>query len=70
MLLLNILKKCCVCGKKLNPTHIAMNLKLSGRNMKEDKMMCKEHLCNDCGTTHTRYNDMIAEFRDSVCNLF
>ena len=70
MLLLNILKKCCVCGKKLNPTHIAMNLKLSGRNMKEDKMMCKEHLCESYGIASKEYDEKIVQFRDGGCNLF
>ena len=69
MSLLNILKKCCVCGKKLNPTHIAMNLKLSGRNMKEDKMMCKEHLCNDCGYENDRDYNAAMNIRDCGTRL-
>lgn len=63
-------KKCCVCDKKLNPTHVAMNLKLYGRNMKEDKMMCKEHLCQEYGITNNQYDKMIVNFRDGGCDLF
>lgn len=63
-------KKCSVCDKKLNPTHIGMNLKIYGRNMKIEEMKCKEHLCEENDLTSNQYNDMIVEFRDGGCNLF
>lgn len=63
-------KKCSVCNKKLNPTHIGMNLKIYGRNMKIEEMKCKEHLCEENDLTSNQYNDMIVEFRDGGCNLF
>lgn len=63
-------KKCCKCGKKLNPTDVAMNLKLFGREMDNSKMMCKVHLCEEYDIESKKYNDMIVEFRDGGCNLF
>lgn len=63
-------KKCSICNKKLNPTHIGMNLKIYGRNMKIEEMKCKKHLCEENGLTSNQYNNMVVEFRDGGCNLF
>lgn len=66
-------KQKCSCGKTLNPTEIAMYLKLYGRyeNQIDDRdYLCKKCLCKDRNITTKEYNEKSIEFRDSGCNLF
>lgn len=65
--------KTCPCGKKLNPTEIAMFLKLFGRyeNQEDNRQyLCKKCLCQKLNITTNEYKEMIIKFRDEGCNLF
>lgn len=63
----------CECGKKMNPTEIAMFYKLYGRyegmeDMRKPK--CKKCVCEDMGITSKEYQTMYLDFRENGCNLF
>lgn len=64
----------CECGKRLNPTEIAMYLKVYGRfeNVAEDnrKYLCKKCMCNELGIKPKEYQARYLEFREGGCNLF
>lgn len=63
----------CPCGKKLNPTEIAMFFKTQGRleNQEDNRdILCKSCLCDKMGWTKTQYKEKRIEFQDSGCNLF
>ena len=67
-------KNTCSCGKHLNPTEIAMYLKLYGRYeyIEEDERtyLCKKCLCNDQDIKAKEYTEMTIKFLDQGCNLF
>lgn len=64
-------KKCHICGKSIgNPDIISMNLKMLGRNMDLDKLMCKKHLCEFLGINQKQYTAKVVQFRNSECDLF
>ena len=63
-------QKECQCGKKLNPTEVAMNLKIYGRNMDELKMECKKCFCSTNQIKPKDYNDRMIDFLNDDCNLF
>lgn len=64
----------CDCGKKLNPTEIAMYLKMYGRydgvELDERKYMCKKCMCKELGIKPKEYQAKYLEFREGGCNLF
>lgn len=63
----------CSCGKKLNPTEIAMFFKTQGRLENEEDnriVLCKSCLCDKLGWTKTEYKEKRIEFQESGCNLF
>lgn len=59
-----------VCNKKLNPTEVAMNLKIYGRGMDVSKMQCKKCMCNANGWAKKQYQEKAIEFINQGCNLF
>ena len=63
-------QKCCECNKNLNPTDIAMNLKLFGRNIDMNKAKCKKCICKELGIKGKEYATKVREFREGGCNLF
>ena len=63
-------QKCCECNKNLNPTDIAMNLKLFGRNIDMNKAKCKKCICKELGIKGKEYTTKAREFREGGCNLF
>ena len=64
-------KKCHVCGKSIgNPDIISMNLKMIGREMDLDKLMCKKHLCEFLEINQKQYTEKVVQFRNSECDLF
>lgn len=64
-------KKCSKCSKNLNPTEIAMNLKLFGRGMDvERRGLCKKCMCEQLNITTKKFSEMAAQFRNDGCNLF
>jgi 3'-phosphoadenosine 5'-phosphosulfate sulfotransferase (PAPS reductase)/FAD synthetase len=64
-------KKCSKCNKNLNPTDIAMNLKIYGRQLDiNNKGLCKKCMCNDLGIKGKEYGLKVREFREGGCNLF
>lgn len=63
-------QKCCKCNKNLNPTDIAMNLKLFGRNKDMNDAKCKKCMCEELGITGKEYSMKVSEFREGGCNLF
>ena len=63
-------KKCSICGKKLNPDEVAMNLKYYGRSMDLEKLQCKKCFCESNKIDSKKYSEMIMSFRDSGCKLF
>lgn len=63
-------KKCNKCSKKLNPTEIAMNLKVYGRGMDVDKMQCKKCFCEQNDINKDQYKQMSIEFLEGGCELF
>lgn len=64
----------CGCGKRLNPTEIAMYLKMYGRydNVEDDtrEYLCKKCMCTELGITGKEYQTKYLEFREGGCNLF
>ena len=66
-------KKECSCGKKLNPTEIAMFLKLTGRyeNQEDNRQyLCKKCLSEFLGITTKEYKEKAIEFIQGGCELF
>ena len=66
-------KKECSCGKKLNPTEIAMFLKLTGRyeNQEDNRQyLCKKCLSEFLGITTKEYKEKSIEFAQGGCELF
>lgn len=66
-------KKECSCGKKLNPTEIAMYLKLMGRyeNIEDNRQyLCKKCLSEFLGITTKEYKEKSIEFIQGGCELF
>ena len=62
--------KKCECGKNLNPTEVAVNLKFYGRNMIEDKMECKKCFMNSNDMKRQDYKEMVWNFVNDGCKLF
>ncbi|HBG2133297.1 TPA: phosphoadenosine phosphosulfate reductase family protein [Clostridioides difficile] len=66
--------KKCECGKKLNPTEIAMFLKIIGiyENINNDtrKYLCKKCLCKLLNISSKEYKDISIEYSKKGCNLF
>lgn len=63
-------RECRYCKKKLNPNEVAMNLKMFGRNMSVEKMMCKKCMCKELNLTSKEYDEKVIQFRTSGCSLF
>ena len=66
-------KKKCSCGKNLNPTEIAMYLKLCGRyeNVEDNRQyLCKKCLCKELGMTSKEYKEKMIQFTNEGCELF
>lgn len=66
-------KKECKCGKKLNPTEVAMFLKLTGRyEYVEDNRtyLCKKCLSELLGISTKEYKEKTIEFFNEGCELF
>ena len=66
-------KKECSCGKKLNPTEIAMFLKLTGiyENQEDNRQyLCKKCLSEFLGITTKEYKEKAIEFTQGGCELF
>lgn len=66
-------KRKCSCGKKLNPTEIAMYLKFNGRyeGVEDNRQyLCKKCLCDQLNMTTKEYKEKMIEFTESGCNLF
>lgn len=62
--------KCSLCGKKINPHEVAMNLKCYGRNMNTKKFQCKICFCK-CNNINTKkYAELVTNFINNDCNLF
>ena len=63
----------CSCGKTLNPTEIAMYLKLMGRYEGQDdnrQYLCKKCLSEFLGITTKEYKEKTIEFFNTDCELF
>lgn len=66
-------KKKCKCGKNLNPTEIAMFLKIFGRyeNVEDNRQyLCKKCLCEELGITSKEYKEKMIQFINEGCELF
>lgn len=66
-------RKCDKCDKKLNPTEVAMFLKLYGRyegQVDDREYLCKKCVCKELDINTKEYNLKAKEFRDNGCNLF
>ena len=66
-------RKTCSCGKKCNPTEVAMFYKTQGRMEGEEDnrtVLCQKCLCELMGWSKREYLDKANEFRDGGCNLF
>lgn len=66
-------KKVCICGKKMNPTELAMFYKIQGRfeGLKDNRpVLCKKCLCKEMNINTKEYEKMATDFRDSGCTLF
>lgn len=66
-------KQVCVCGKRLNPDEVALNLKLYGRyeGIEDTRTFkCKDCMCKDLDITKKQYQELVMEYRSSGCNLF
>ena len=66
-------KKECKCGKKLNPSEVAMFLKIYGRyeNVEDNRTyLCKKCLCEKLNITSKEYKQMMIDFVDQGCELF
>lgn len=65
--------KVCSCGKKLNPTEIAMYLKLTGRyeGVEDNRQyLCKKCLCDYMNISSNEYKEKQIAFSEEGCNLF
>jgi phosphoadenosine phosphosulfate reductase len=65
--------KNCNCGKKLNPTEIAMFLKLMGRyenQIDNRQYLCKKCLCKYLNISTKEYKNMSIDFIEQGCELF
>lgn len=65
--------KKCECGKKLNPTEIAMFLKTFGRyeGVEDNRQyLCKKCLCEELGITSKEYKDYMIQYTNEGCELF
>ena len=66
-------KRECSCGKKLNPTEVAMYLKLIGRyeGVEDNRQyLCKKCLCDLIKITSKEYKEMSIKFSEQGCELF
>lgn len=63
-------KTCCNCGKNLNPNEVGMNLKMFGRQMNEEKMICKKCMCQTFNWKPKEYDMKVRQFREGGCTLF
>ena len=61
-------KTCNECSKNLNPTEVALNLKIRGDNI--EKYYCKKHLGNLLNLTGKELTEMTVNFMDQDCKLF
>lgn len=66
--------KKCKCGKKMNPTELAMFYKTFGRyeNIEEDnrELLCRKCFCEKQNITKDEYNKLAMKYTDEGCNLF
>lgn len=66
--------KKCKCGKKMNPTELAMFYKLYGRfedvEVDDRELLCKKCLCKNEGMTGKEYQQNVIRFMEFGCNLF
>jgi len=66
--------KKCGCGKKLNPTEIAMNYKTFGRyeSVENDtrQLLCKKCFCEQEGISTKEYAERTYRYLEEGCNLF
>ena len=63
----------CKCGKKLNPTDVAMFLKIFGRyedEFDDRQYLCKKCMCELMGWTKEDYQTWLKTFMDDGCDLF
>ena len=63
----------CSCGKKCNPTEIAMFYKLYGRyeGVEDNRQpKCKKCVCEEQEIDKKKYQEMYLNFREQGCNLF
>ena len=63
----------CSCGKKCNPTEIAMFYKLYGRyeGVEDNRQpKCKNCVCEEQEIDKKKYQEMYLSFREQGCNLF
>lgn len=66
-------KKECSCGKKMNPTEVAMFLKMTGRyeNVEDNRSyLCKKCLSKKLEIKTKEYDKMAIEFIQGGCELF
>jgi 3'-phosphoadenosine 5'-phosphosulfate sulfotransferase (PAPS reductase)/FAD synthetase len=66
--------KKCKCGKKMNPTELAMFYKTFGRyeNIENDNrdLLCKKCFCKEQNITTKEYRKLVLKYTDEGCNLF
>lgn len=66
--------KTCKCGKKLNPTELAMFYKTYGRyeNVENDsrELLCKKCFCEESNMTAKEYSELTVKYSEEGCNLF
>ncbi|HBF1330923.1 TPA: phosphoadenosine phosphosulfate reductase family protein [Clostridioides difficile] len=70
---LKYFNKECKCHKKLNPSEIAMNLKIFGtyENKNDNRVyLCKKCLCKELNISNKDYVEKVKEFTYGGCNLF
>lgn len=67
-------QKKCKCGKKMNPTELAMFYKTFGRfeDIENDtrELLCKKCFCENQGITKKEYSKLAIKYIDEGCNLF
>lgn len=63
-------KKCKICGKKLNPTETAINIKMLGDNTSTSNFMCKKHLIKHFELTREDYSKIVKLYIEQNCPLF